>query len=646
MTIPTVDQVDRPQAWGYDGYLGNILIRLAVNQREQIEQVTAPAAPPKVDTAESAEDVRDETGQRYSRTDLRGGAGLDFLHQPLPPADAPIRFWDSQGVDVFKVDRGKPYGVTLQRAVASDQASGATFQRIVQIDGTIYYLVGQQLYEYPNTLRYTFTGLTMRDMVVLGNTLYFLDATNGVRRIVPGTWTPVSVSTDVYDQIWAVKGRIVGRLNEDFYEIVDGAADILIDSLATSEQIVDVIDVGAVVLAFCSDSTVRAYTINSSQNLSPAGITRLVGEVPLMAATTQGLIGYATRATTEAGGVVVRFYTAELDISGQYTLGNQQQIYQLGNRSTSKVISPDAIYASRDSIYLAVVEEDSNAVTLWRHFLPSGGYARDLELPFTSALVVDSMVEVDDRMYFAVGTSGIWKEQDDYVTEGYVIGPMADHFTSEPKQWVSARLTGDTLPAATALELYDSTNPDLLTDPDSASWALVAKLVEGQEEAEIDTLTGRSTRYHLAKVVLRSDPTRVLTPEFRSYSFRSLPNPNRDILVRIPINVSDQFETPGKRRQVRRGRGRELESAIKAFEGVQTTLGVYRLGLQVRGLVERVETPVEQLTDRGSVTRVQWVTMRGKRISDAIAIGQQTSGQSLGQDIAGLTLLGVGKQGT
>lgn len=643
MTVPTVDSVARPQAWGYDGYLGNVLFRLAVSIEEQIEQVTAPAAPPRIDTAEGAEDIRDEVGQRYSRTDLRGGAGLDFLHSSSVQANAPIRFWDSRGVEIFDSDRGKPYGVKLQHAVLiTAQVTAATFVRIDQIDGTVYYMFDELLYEYPATLRNTFTSVTMRDMVVLGNALYFLDATDGVSRILPPTWTPVSVSTVIYDQIWAVKGRIVGILNNDMWEIVDGGTDILIDSLATGESITDIIDVDAAILAFCSDQTVRAYTINTAQNLSPAGITPTAGETPLMAAYTQGIIGYATRALTEAGGQVIRFYTAELDLSGQYTLSNQQLVYQLGDRETTKDISPSAIYSTRDSIYLAVVEEASNDVTLWRYYLPTKGYARDLELTFGSALSVSSLVEVDDRFYVGVPESGIWVEDDKFVLDGYFIGPLADHFTAEPKQWISARLTSDQVPVAATLELYDSADPDLLTDPNSTSWQFITKLTEGQDELEIDTLSGRNTRFHVAKVILRSEPLQTNSPEFRSYSFRSLPNPDRDVLIRIPINVSDQFESPGKRRQVKKGRGVELEVAIRAFEGQHTILELYRASVQIRGLVERVETPIEQITEQGSVTRIQWVTMRGKRILDSKGFGFTTLGASLGQDTAGLFMAGVG----
>lgn len=644
MPVPYVGTVARPQAWGYDGYIGNILVRLAVSNREQLERVTAPASPPKVDTSSSAEDVRDEVGQRYSRSNLSGGAGIDFLHTPQERVNVATRFWDSKGVDVFGAGPGHPYAVRLQHEVAQDISDTASVVIVGQVDGTVYWLANNAFYQYPNTLRHTFTGATMVNMVVLGNTLYFLDGTNGVTRIDPATsWTPSVVSATIYDQIWAVKGRVVASLNEDLYEVVDGGADVLIGSLETGEQFNDVIDASAGVLAFCSDQTVRSYTLNSSQNLAPAGVTKTVGEVPTMAAFTQGVVGYATRASTAAGGTVVRFYTAELN-TDSLTLTNQQLVYELGDRTTTKDLSPATIYEARDSIYLAVPDEDSNEVHLWRYYLPTGGYARDLVFGFGSALTVSSLVEVDDRFYAGVPTSGLWLEQDTYVSDGWVVAPAADFFTAEPKQWVSAKVTSELVPAGCSVLMYDSTEVELLLEPLSGLWNLVTRIFPGQSESEILSLAGRNSRYHLVKIELRSDATNTNTPEWQSFSARGLPNPQRDVLVRLPVNVSDQFEAPGKRPLRRRNRGLELEQVLSTFEGQQTILEIYRVGLQMRGLVERVEAPVETISERGSVTRVMWVTMRGKRILESEGFGSNVVYGTLGIDLLGVELLGVGEE--
>ena len=121
--IPTIDIVDNPQSHGYDGYIDNVLIRLAVSQQTPYQDLTAEASPPRIDTAESAEDMRDEVGRRYSRSDFSGGAGLDFMHSPTRSQDAAIRFWDSRGVDVFRSDKGDVYDARRLNRVEAEYAA-------------------------------------------------------------------------------------------------------------------------------------------------------------------------------------------------------------------------------------------------------------------------------------------------------------------------------------------------------------------------------------------------------------------------------------------------------------------------------------------------------------------------------------------
>ena len=210
--VPTVGSVSQPRSHGYDGYIGNILIRLAVSKDNVFETATAEAQAPRIDTADTAEDIRDEVGQRYSRSNLSGGAGMDFLHSPRRPDNSAIRYWDSEGVDVFGADKGEAYAATLMHKMELDE-SASGIKRVVQIDGTVYYLSGTGVYQWVSTgvvLKDTLSA-TGVDMVAMGNSLYTLDATDGVQRYDPPSWTPTNVSaTTTFTRIWGVKGRIVG----------------------------------------------------------------------------------------------------------------------------------------------------------------------------------------------------------------------------------------------------------------------------------------------------------------------------------------------------------------------------------------------------------------------------------------------------
>ena len=634
--VPTIDLVERPQSHGYDGVIDNVLIRLAISDRTPFEDMTAEASPPRVDTAEAADDIRDEVGRRYSRSDISGGAGLDFLHAPGRPSDATTRFWDSRGVDVFGTDRGDIYDSRLMHSVAQNEIE-ASIVDVASIDGVVYYATATNIYELGAGSRVTQTGCI--GMVAMGNSLYTLDST-GIARYDPPSWTRNSVSVvTTYTEIWAAKSRI---LAVDGNELRDATDDSLLISLPAIDTFTDVLDAGPAVLALGTTGVIYMLALDSNLVLIPSGESSFTDEIPIMAAESFGVIGIVTSSTNEVGGKVTRFYTGSLGLSGSYDLTDLQLVYQVGDRSTTADLTPHAMHATRDSIYTVVPEEAGTGLTFWRYYLPTGGYSRAHEVDTGSSDAVLSFLEEDDRVYAAVGGDGLWSETDEYVISGYVIGPLADFYTSDDKQWVSGDLSGVEVPVGASLELYDTANPALINNESSTSWQLVAKLLGGHSGIRVDDLADRNSRYHAAKVIYRSDSSRLTTPALQVYSFRALPNPDRDILLRIPLNVSDQIESPGRRAITVNGRGAAIEQALRAYEGRQVLIELYRPNLQIRGLIEKFESTIETIPTYGSVRRVMYARIRGTRLSDFESSLSSTSGASLGQDILGRTILGEG----
>lgn len=634
--VPTVGSVPRPLAHGYDGQIDNVLIRLAASPETPMEDMTAEASPQRVDTSEGAEDIREEVGHRYSRTTLEGGAGLDFLHSSRRPDDAPIRYWDSAGVDVFSASPGESYRARLVHRMDAESA-GSTVVDVCQIDDTVYHLRTNGIYEDGVGLQLALTSPVK--MVAMGNSLYVLDST-GVGRIDPPTWSRIAVHATVFDSIYVGKSRIIGVLNN---VVTDTDFDATILTLPAADTVTDLVDAGPALLIFGTTGVIYSMTLDQSNLLVTAGETRFGSEVPVRAAESFGVVGLVTAETNEAGGIVARFYTGNLTLQGGYELSNLQLVYQVGDRDSTDDHTPMAMLSTRDSIYTAIREAGGNDITLWRYYLPTSGYARAHSIVAGGAFSASSMVEVDDRMWVCVPSDDLYKEADAYVTEGYVIGPLADFVTSDSKQWVAGDLTGAALPLGCGLELYDTNDPALINNPASGSWQLVTQLDVGATKGEVNDLSGRNARYHAAKVILRSDSSRLFTPELLSYSFRALPAPNRDILLRIPINVSDQIESPGRRAVTIPGRGKAIQAALRAYEGRQVVVELYRPELEVRGLIERFESVIDIIPQRGSVRKVMWCRIRGTRITESIGFGGSSSGGSLGQDILGTIRFGMGE---
>lgn len=624
MIIPTVDSVDRPRAFGYDGYIDNILIRLGVTPQTPFEDLTADATPPRIDTSESAEDVRDEAGRRYSRSRLTGGAGLDFLHERSRPENADTRFWDSRRVDVFRRERGSIYEVPLMHRMDEEEVTGTPLS-LLEHEGTAYYLKSDGLYDVASqTQQIALTSATKA--VALGSSIYVLDG-SGVGRIDPPTWTRNAISAVAYTDIWAVKSRVLGLDGTTLKDPIDTDATIM--TVPAADTIHDVIDAGRVVLVLSSTGSIHSLTLNDALELVPTQETAFGQETPILAAEAFGVLGFVTTEPTEAGGNVARFYTGAVGSDG--SVGDLQLRYSVGDRDSTDDLTPLAITATRDSIYVAIPEEGEDTLTLWRYYLPTSGYARAHEIDFTSASSCVGIVEIDDRMHAATDQD-VFVESDLYEASGWAIGPAADFYTAENKQWVSGELSGAELPPNTALQLYDSTSVDLMAEPSSLDWNLVTQLTTGAAQARVESLTGRESRYHVAKITWASDPSGINSPRWRSYSFRALPNPVRDVLLRVPINVSDQIETKGRRATKIPGRGKATEEALRALEGQHTLIEIYRPAWKIRGMVERFEGTITTIPNRGSVRFVMYARIRGTAVSDFGEVSGPISNASWGND--------------
>jgi hypothetical protein len=633
--VPTVGSTAYPEAHGYDGYIDNILIRLAVSEETPYQGITAEAEAPRIDTADAAEDIRDETGQRYSRSNLTGGAGLDFLHAPGRAADAGIRYWDSRGVDVFGAEKGDVYSATLMHLMEIEDTD-ASITKAVTVDGAVYYLSAANIKAEGGTTKDTLSG-TGLDITAVGNTIYTLDATDGVQRYDLPSWTPANESATVFDRIWGVKARCLGVIDNVLYEAA--ASDLTLLTLPLADTVTDVVDTGTAVLVFTTAQSVYSLTVDEALALSIAGESTWIDETPIMAAESFGVMGIVTAEPSFSGGNITRFYTATL--GSDYSIGNLQLIYQVGDRDTTDDLTAWDIIATRDSFYVAVPEEGATTSTVWRYYLPTGAYSRSYEFGTTTLRSVNSMVWANGVLYGAVNTEGLWKEQDTYVTDGYVIGPLADFFSSESKQWVSGELTGQA-PLDTSIELYGSNDETIITDPSSGAWLLVTTIRTDVNESIVD-IVGHRGRYHAAKVVMRANGVASLTPSFLSYSFRALASPNRDTLVRIPINVSDQIESPQRRALTVKGRGEAIEEALRVYEGQSVLVELYRPPLKIQGLIEQFEETIMTIPKRGSVGYVMYARIRGRKQSTTETTPPVTSGASLGQGILGLVTMGTGE---
>ena len=632
--LPSPANTSEPQAQGFEANLDDLFLRFAVGPGRQMNINTAPLQAQAIQTSETPEDFQQEFGQIYSRTDFSGGSGLDKAHKRNASEMDFSRFWDSSGVDVFSGKQvGQEYKVSLLKSTEEVVTSSETNLLMQELDGTIYFADGDVLKKITTPL----TGSSSTDgtpsssnditgMAVLGTRLYLVANGNIVYRASSGSYT--NYNTDqTYDKIWSIKGRIVASDTSGVLYDVSGGTDSAIKTLPTGRTWTDMCDAGAVALATATDGYIYSFADESS-TLALKGQTFVEGEVPNAIDAAQGIIFYGTYEST-ASGKIGRLYRSEITNSNNlYVLVNAQLIKQWGDGSTTLDQAPYRIVSTRDSIYTGIIDSASKT-NFWRYYLPTGGIARDLE--FGESGVVKGIAVYSDRLFATVSGGGIYRETANYVTTGYIITALADFFTSEKKQWVGAKLNTNDVNSGT-VQLSTSTVATDINDSSSSTWQsqVVINSGTGGEEEVMSLVDGR---WIAGKIDISTDD-QSQSPGLLSFAIRGFQLVN-DLVVDIPVNISDHIERPYRKRIRVNGQGELVYQALRNKEGKNVQLEIYRPDTLLRGIIENVSSPIEEISPRGSVTVYCLVRFRGSKV-----VQVSTAGEGLG-----IALLGVGRLG-
>ncbi len=656
MPLPTSSNVATPLAFGYQAQISDgvtdILMRLAVAPGRELSITTAPLSAQQINTAQTPEEFRAEFGQSYARSDFSGGAGLDYAHQRNPGPNDYRRFYDSKGIDVFSNadDKGSSYSIGLlheTEAITARNSSNVN-QNIIGHDDTLWVSQGHDVF-YSTDLGVTWTttdpystgsSFNVTSMVMEGHLLYVSlnDGTDSiVRKLdtdnIGGGWSDyMSLHTaHVYTNLFYVKNYLLATATNGKLLNLDGTTSPpLVIDLPAGSLWVSVIDGGSVILAASDDGYIYSIKDDQTTGLVLAGQTLIEGEAIVDMTESNGIIFFSTAQTSNQNGKIGRVYQGTVASDGVvYTIQNRQLLKQYGDETTTVDKSPTAFFNTRDEIYFGVIES-ATETDLYSIYLPTLGYARNIYYTGTSGKV-NGIAISKDRLFFIIDQVGVIKEKDKYVTEGYLILSAADFFTSQPKQWVGGRIYTSTVTSGAEILAEYSTSLDSLENPNDPQYSTLTK-VELEGVGDEKPLVNVINRWLVPKIIIRADNNQSTSPEVYSYSYRAFPEPE-DVIVRIPVNVSDRIERPGKRPKVIPGIGHKLFQAVKALEGKSVVLTLFKPEETVRGIVENVTLPVTEITKLGSTTVFCSITVRGQR-------------QNLGtSEVSSLSTLGVGQLG-
>ncbi len=656
MPLPSTSNVSNPLAFGYQAQISDgitdILLRLAVAPGRELTITTAPLSAQQVNTAQVPEEFRAEFGQSFARSDFSGGAGLDQAHSRQQGTNDFRRFFDSKGIDVFKNadDSGKAYSIELlnETTAITSRASASAYQEIIAHEDVLYVGQGHNVY-YSSDGGDTWTtsdpysagpSFNITGMVLEGHILYVSlnDGTDSiVRKLdadnIGGGWSNYMNlhSSHLYTGLFNVKNYLLAIDTDGHLHELDGTGSPgTIKDLPSGSLWTSVIDGGSVILAAADDGYIYAIKDDLTSGLVLAGQTYIEGEDIVDMTESNGIIFFSTSQTSAGGGKIGRVYRATIATDGVlYTVDDRQLIKEFGDNDTTVDKSPTAFFNTRDQIYFGIVDSGTET-DLYSIYLPTLGYARNIYYTGTSGKVTGIAI-ASGKLFFIVAGIGLIKEAATLVDDGYLILPAADFYTSQAKQWIGGRVYTNQIPAGSSVLAEFSTDLDALENPNASSFSTLTK-IETVESGNEVPLINVIDRWLVAKITISSNSGRTSSPEVYSYSYRAFPEPE-DIIARLPINVSDRIERPGKRAKNIPGIGKKLFDAVKKLEGKSVTLTIFKPDEIIRGIVENVTLPIQEITKLGSTMVFCTIQIRGQRQASATS------------DVTSLGSLGVGRLG-
>lgn len=613
----TQAEVTNPRRKGYDFRIDNHLYRAAISSEAQMQIQSSDVEGQDINVNQNPEDFTKNIGRIYSRNNFSGGSNLDMAHKRGMDEGDVTRFWDSSGLDVFTQNKGTPYSLKMLFQTELEQAlSSSDGDNHMAIVGTrIYVSDDEVLYksddggENWSTVTEGLTaGYNIKGLAAHGDLLYIV-ANNGsageIENLTSGGTSTQKMSAAIYDGIWSVKGLMLVSVGTTLHQY-DGATTVgsAIETLPSGQTWTDVVDAGAVILAVASDG--RIYSIkDNAGTFAAAGTTELKGEVATCITETQGQVFYGTKVSQTGSKVIGRLYSAEIIVANDlYVLGNQQLIKEWNIDSIDA--SPYRLYSTRDSVYTGIKETGSNSY-LWRYYLPTAGIARDLKLG--AGNVVKCINSINEKFLVSVQGSGVYQETSNYEEEGYLITANADFFTAEKKQWVEAQVETPEVTFGHSIDLFVADDIAAITSSTHTNWDKVLNIISGSGtvSAQVDKIS----RYGSLKVVLKSTGS-TTAPEVNSISYRALARPEL-VMVQIPVNISDRVERPYRKPINVKNLGEAIYQSLKDKEGTPVTLEIYDPQEIIRGVVEKIQYPIQSNPNVGSVTRYAIITIRGTR---------------------------------
>lgn len=632
MAFPNTTNTTRPLSFGYDVRIGTEYYRLVPNrelkredEKLQVEQITAP---------ENPEDLRQSFGAIFSRSDFSGGGRLRYAHRPGSEERGKTRYWDSFGLDIDFFEEGssvlrtaRSLNTTSTGDTAYPQGEGYRIRGgLEQLQGSLFAIGGSARekllrIDNPTSTNPTITGEgsgifdTLSTLTSDHNdTLYIsaIDVNDGNRKVFQRVGGSITIFSEQDAAILKyVKDRLVGSVGNQFWHIKSGTTSVEI--FRGTSPIVDIEDAGQAILAVSKDGEFYAVTVNDAGDLELSAQSSLIQETVNWVSIIADKILVGT-GQENFSNPKSRLYLCELTQANTLEIIDvieEFKVHNPGGGGSGLIATTGGVRGitfHRGDAYFAV-EADADVWDIYKWDGTENSIYRIYRE--TAEVIVDINVVNGAVCYIDNGTKFVNQLPNSYVTDAYLITPLADFFSADEKSWVGTRLNVEGIDGnnSTATLSY-TTNEAAIEDRNHVDWNLV-KTYSTADTSE-ERISARS-RY-LALMIEFSPDAAITEPvELNSVSARAFPG-NADIGIDMIINCSDRIERPYHKSFMAEGLGYDIYDHLTDFRGQPVEIEILHKEDVYFGIVERISALLGE-SRQGSHSMFARVKFRGQLVS-------------------------------
>ncbi len=673
--------VDRPRAQGYGCSIGDDYFRLVPSDVSPVQVYTQDSLAPRQQQQSGSQGENVLTvGHAFSRQNLTGGEGLDWWPRVAGERRTEldlIRFWDSENMDIRRPEAGQRFTTTLSRQFETwwTPPSGVTDMGVSR--DAIYVAEGSDIHRFDDwadtTAEDTDTMPSAIESIEVGQddtVVVVLD--NGDIHVKPSDsevyvlcYDESAEATPPVAAAWWVKGRIIAAAKDgasaeagSVLEIDPGiggtpatpTSTAVITTIDTySGSMLSCVDAGHAIVGGFSDGSLRSYvpqtdSAGGTPVLTVRAKTKMPQhEEPVTLGWNLGqllVLGFEESPTGGSDSKTLRFYTTTVqDARFDYAVGggDMQLIRAWKGVDERSPHYTKRFTTTRDQAYFTVGEA-TDTFHVWRYDFVTQGLFRHLAADLDCGRAITIF---DNRLAACDGSAIQLESTDTYAAEGYLITPNITFGLNSDIAWHSFVAEVDGLETAgVKVELYRSTNPDAILDPDHSSWVQVESLTDISDSGrEMGAVNVESPSLTLMVKLYRSNDG-LTAPDVRRFATRGLPS-HRDYVVEIPVAIDDIIRVPGRMPLRVPNYGDEIHETLFQLQGKSRTFDLYDPPVTVQGQVESLAEPVTYMTSRGSQGRYCMVRILGRLLGTSLESVQGDDGIGIG--MMGVTTMGIGE---